>query len=83
MHITTSNEAMTTATITEFRNHIKEYFDSVEAKGEKIMIIRNGKPIAEVTPLEKAPTDKKTINRVKLGFSLSDELLKDRHEYLL
>jgi prevent-host-death family protein len=74
---------MTTATITEFRNHIKEYFDSVEAKGEKIMIIRNGKPIAEVSPVEEAPAEKKPTKRVKLGFSLSDELLKDRHEGLL
>lgn len=74
---------MTTATITEFRNHIKEYFDSIEAKGEKIIIIRNGKPIAEVSPVEEGPTSKKPIQRVKLGFSLSDELLKDRHEGLL
>lgn len=72
---------MTTATVTEFRNHIKEYFDIIETKGEKIMIIRNGKPIAEITPV--VETHKKKIHRVKLGFSLSHELLKDRHENLL
>ena len=74
---------MTTATITEFRNHIKEYFDTIEAKGEKVVIIRNGKPIAEVSPVEGSRPDRKPITRVKLGFSLSDELLKDRHEGLL
>lgn len=74
---------MTTATITEFRNHIKEYFDDIEMKGEKILIIRNGKPIAEVSPVEETPKKSTSINRVKLGFSLSEELLKDRHEGLL
>ena len=72
---------MTTATVTEFRNNIKEYFDVIEKKGEKIVIIRNGKPIAEITPVVDTP--KKMIHRVKLGFSLSNELLKDRHEGLL
>lgn len=39
--------AMRQATLTEVRNHAKQYFDRVEA-GEAVRVLRNGKPIADI-----------------------------------
>jgi prevent-host-death family protein len=39
------------ATCTELRNHAKEYFDIVEA-GESVRVLRNGKPIADIVPIQ-------------------------------
>ena len=40
---------MTRVTFTEFREHAKTYFDSVE-KGATIQVLRHGKVIAEIVP---------------------------------
>jgi len=41
---------MKQATLTEVRNHAKQYFDIVEA-GESVRVLRNGKPIADIIPV--------------------------------
>ena len=41
---------MKTVTFTEFRKRASELFSDVE-RGEVLVIIRHGKPIAEVTPV--------------------------------
>jgi antitoxin (DNA-binding transcriptional repressor) of toxin-antitoxin stability system len=41
---------MREATFTDLRNHAKSYFDLVEA-GETVLVLRNGKPIAEIHPI--------------------------------
>jgi prevent-host-death family protein len=41
---------MKKATITEVRNHAKQYFDIVES-GESVRVLRNGKPIADIVPI--------------------------------
>ena len=41
---------MKTVTFTEFRNKASELFSDVE-HGEVLLIIRHGKPIAEVSPI--------------------------------
>lgn len=72
---------MLTATFTEFRQHAKAYFDAVE-KGETIHIIRHGKVIAEINPVEsdeklfswKQPSLKMAIK----GVSITKEILKAR-----
>lgn len=38
-------------TFTELRNHAKAYFDLVEA-GETVRVLRNGKPIAQIHPIQ-------------------------------
>lgn len=40
---------MKTATVSEFRNHAKGYFDQVE-KGETVQVFRNGKAVAVIAP---------------------------------
>ncbi len=42
---------MREATFTELRNQAKRYFDLVEA-GETVRVLRNGKPIADIQPIQ-------------------------------
>jgi len=74
---------MKTATFTEFRNNASNYFDEVE-KGEKIVIIRHGKPVAEIIPIQ-AQTDQPSwkqpgLRLQKKGLSLSQAIIKDRRK---
>lgn len=41
---------MKLTTLTEVRNHAKQYFDLVES-GETVRVLRNGKPIADIVPV--------------------------------
>ena len=42
---------MRQATFTEVRNHAKQFFDIVEL-GESVRVLRNGKPIADIVPIQ-------------------------------
>lgn len=42
---------MRQVTFTEVRNHAKAYFDQVQA-GETVRVLRNGKPIADIVPIQ-------------------------------
>ena len=42
---------MKQANFTEVRNHAKLYFDLVES-GESVRVLRNGKPIADIVPIQ-------------------------------
>lgn len=42
---------MKQANFTEVRNHAKLYFDLVET-GESVRVLRNGKPIADIVPIQ-------------------------------
>ena len=67
------------ATFTELRNHAKAYFGAVE-KGETVRVYRNGKPVAQITPIrEGAPSRKPHAEPLNIkGLSLSREILNDR-----
>ena len=41
---------MKQATLTELRNHARQYFDIVES-GESVRVLRNGKPVADIVPV--------------------------------
>jgi antitoxin (DNA-binding transcriptional repressor) of toxin-antitoxin stability system len=41
---------MRETSFTELRNHAKHFFDLVES-GENLRVLRNGKPIAEISQL--------------------------------
>jgi len=73
---------MRDTTITELRNHAKDFFDAVEG-GDTVRVFRNGKPIAEIMPfLSGVPSWKRqeaTPLTVK-GLSLSREILSERDE---
>lgn len=68
---------------TEFRNKSKEFMDAVE-NGQSYVIIRHGKPIANVTPFKDVAAQpwKRTPKRVTLKGSASttDILMEMRGE---
>ncbi|MFO7889910.1 MAG: type II toxin-antitoxin system Phd/YefM family antitoxin [bacterium] len=76
---------MKTVTFTKFRNHASSFFSEVE-NGETIIILRHGKPIAEIsTPAfneSKTPSWKNPgIKLAVKGKSLSKIIREDREVY--
>lgn len=72
---------MRETTITELREHTKDYFDAVEG-GVTVRVFRGGKPIAEIVPVPSVPPSWKrqaTLVAVK-GVSLSRSILGDRDD---
>ena len=73
---------MKTVTFTQFRNHASGLFSDVE-NGEVLVVLRRGKPIAEVSPMssseECTPSWKKPgLKLTAKGTSLADAILEDR-----
>lgn len=70
-----------TVTFTEFRKNASELFSNVE-QGERFIIIRHGKPIAEVSPVSvsnKSPAWKQPALRLaSTGTDLSSAILEER-----
>lgn len=79
---------MKTVTFTEFRKHASELFSEVEG-GEAILVLRHGKPVAEISPASTErnakPSWKKPGLRLTVkGASLSSAILEERrHEDVL
>jgi antitoxin (DNA-binding transcriptional repressor) of toxin-antitoxin stability system len=73
---------MREATLTEFCNHVKDYFDAVEG-GDSVRIFRYGKPIAEIVPVRSGvPSWKRQATPLTVkGLSLSREILGDRGSF--
>jgi prevent-host-death family protein len=72
---------MRDTTITELRNHAKNFFDAVEG-GDTVRVFRNGKPIAEIVPIRSGvPSWKRRATPLAVkGLSLNREILSDRDE---
>ena len=74
---------MKTITFTEFRQHASSLFSAIE-EGEIIVVLRHGKPIAEITPLSREaarPSWKKPGLRLTVkGASLSSAILEGRED---
>lgn len=73
---------MTTVTLTEFRSHASGMLTRVE-RGETLVVLRHGRPIAEVSPVRKEsdvlPSWKKPALRLTAkGAALSAAILEDR-----
>ena len=72
---------MKTITFTEFRKHASTLFSAVES-GEIIVVMRHGKPIAEISPpaqSENLPSWKKPGLRLSVkGTELSSAILEER-----
>ncbi|MSS72346.1 MAG: type II toxin-antitoxin system Phd/YefM family antitoxin [Candidatus Latescibacteria bacterium] len=72
---------MKTITFTEFRRNAAACLSDVE-KGEKIRVLRHGRPIADIIPVsdgEQVVSWKRPALRLSVeGVSLSQEVLKDR-----
>lgn len=77
---------MKTVSFTEFRKHASNLFSDVE-NGEILVVIRHGKPIAEIKPVteeSKKPSWKKPGLRLAIkGAQLCSAILEEReHESL-
>ena len=75
---------MKTVTFTEFRMNASALFSDVEA-GEIIHVIRHGKPIAEILPIDESgmdkPSWKKPVLRLSVkGESLAKTILEEREK---
>jgi len=72
---------MKTVSFTEFRKNASHLFSDVE-NGEKLVVMRHGKPIAEIKPLteeSKKPSWKKPGLRLSIkGAQLSSAILEER-----
>ena len=68
---------------TDFRNHSKEYFDKIE-HGESYIIIKKGKPVAQITPFnENVKGWKRTVTRIRMRDSVkttTDYITEERTE---
>ncbi len=76
---------MTTVTLTDFRSHASGMLTRVE-HGETLVVLRHGRPIAEVSPIttqrDAQPSWKRQALRLSTkGAGLSAAILEDRaHE---
>ncbi|MDA0745199.1 MAG: type II toxin-antitoxin system Phd/YefM family antitoxin [bacterium] len=74
---------MNTVTFTEFRRNAAACFDAVE-KGQKIRILRHGKPVADLVPVPDAEQPlswKNPALRLAIqGASLSQKILEEREQ---
>jgi len=72
---------MKTVSFTEFRKNASNYFSAVE-KGEVFVVIRHGKPIAEIRPAAEGsnkPSWKELGLRLSVkGLKLSSAILEER-----
>ena len=68
----------------EAKTHLSRYIKELE-KGEKILLCRRNKPIAEIIPVEKKPVKERPIGLAKGDFtvpqSIFDELPQDLLKY--
>ena len=74
---------MTTVTLTEFRSHASGMLSRVE-NGETLLVLRHGRPIAEVAPVASQNNEQPSWKRPGLrlstkGISLSETILAERN----
>lgn len=73
---------MTTVTLSEFRSHASGMLTRVE-NGETLLVLRHGRPIAEVTPVANQSNQQPSWKKVGLrlsakGAELSSAILSER-----
>jgi prevent-host-death family protein len=73
---------MKTVTFTEFRKHASGLLSEVES-GENLLVLRHGKPIAEISPVSSTPEGTPSWNRRGLrltakGAALSTAIIEER-----
>ena len=75
---------MKTITVTDFRKNISSVITQVE-QGEQIVILRRGKPVAEISALSKSrtktPAWQRPLTPLEIeGVSLSAAIIEEREE---
>ncbi len=70
---------MKTISFTEFRNHASDMMTAVE-RGETLLVVRHGRPIAEVSPVtDPQPSWKRPALRLSAkGAGLAAAILQER-----
>ncbi|HFE53738.1 MAG TPA: type II toxin-antitoxin system Phd/YefM family antitoxin [Bacteroidetes bacterium] len=73
---------MQTVTFTEFRRRASEFIARVQ-RGERFVLVRRGKPVAEIVPLSERPSEMPSWKRpgphLRLsGSDLSSAILEER-----
>jgi prevent-host-death family protein len=82
--VQSGDQHMKTVSFTEFRNHASDMLTEVE-HGETLIVVRHGRPIAEVTPaVNQQPSWKRPALRLSTkGAGLASAILQEReHETL-
>jgi len=72
---------MSTVSLTQFRSEASGMFTRVE-RGETLVVMRHGRPIAEVSPVATSVPSWKTpaLRLVAKGAALSRAILRDRED---
>ncbi|MEA3240106.1 MAG: type II toxin-antitoxin system prevent-host-death family antitoxin [Pseudomonadota bacterium] len=74
---------MTTVTLTDFRSHASGMLTRVE-RGETLVVLRHGRPIAEISPITKQNDDslpswkRQALRLSTKGEGLSSAILQER-----
>ena len=73
---------MKSVTFTEFRKHASGLFSDVE-RGENLLILRHGKPIAEISPVSPTPDGipswkQRGLRLTVAGADLSTAIIEER-----
>ncbi len=73
---------MKTVTFTEFRKRASGLLSDVEA-GENVLVLRHGKPIAEISPVSRTPEGapswkRRGLRLIAKGAALSAAIIKER-----
>ena len=73
---------MKTVTFTEFRKHASGLFSDVEG-GENLVVLRHGKPIAEISPVSPNPEGtlfwkRRGLRLTAKGAALSTAIIEER-----
>ena len=64
---------MTTHTISYFKNHALSLLDEVAVKGERLLITRRGKPLAQVEPIKR--TKGVEVGRLRGTMQMNEDIV--------
>ena len=73
---------MITVNIHEAKTHLSRYLQRVE-KGEKVILCRRNKPVAEIVPIQKEAPKKRVFGLCKGQFELGPEFFEPLPDELL
>lgn len=67
---------MITINIHEAKTHLSHYLDEVE-KGERVVLCKRNRPIAEIRPIAPRPTEKRPIGLARGTFAVPDSFFDE------
>jgi len=67
---------MITININEAKTHLSHYLDEVE-KGERVVVCKRNRPVAELRPIAPRPTEKRPIGLARGTFTVPDSFFDE------